>query len=82
MWAIIHTVRTIQIVIEDDLLRATDREARRRRANRSELIREAIRQHLRRLRLQDLEERERKGYRDFPAVEFDVWERVFTWPKD
>ena len=75
-------MKTIQIVLEEDLLRAADREARRNRVNRSALIREALREHLKRRRLSEMDARERRGYREFPDGEFDVWSRVLAWPED
>jgi hypothetical protein len=56
-----HT-ETIQVVFDSKLLRATDRAAGRTKLNRSALIRNAVREHLRRLEIQELEERDRKGY--------------------
>ena len=43
-------MQTIQVVLEEDLLRAADRAARRVRVNRSALIREALREHLKRIK--------------------------------
>jgi len=47
------------------------------------LVREALRQHLRRLEILALEEQEREGYRRIPQdlAEFQVWEAV-AWPED
>ena len=41
-------MQTIQVVLEEKLLRDADRAARRVRVNRSALIREALREHLKR----------------------------------
>ena len=73
-------METVQIVIEKALLEATDRAARRRRLNRSALVREALRAHLRRLALADRERRDRAGYTGDPDTEFSVWDRVAAWP--
>ncbi len=75
---------TIQVVIEDRLLRSTDRAARRLKLNRSALIRDALREHLRRLRLGELERRERAAYERTPddPAEFAVWDRVLVWPEE
>ena len=40
-------METIQIVLDKGLLQATDRAARRMKRNRSALVREALREHLR-----------------------------------
>ena len=77
-------MKTVQIVIDEDLLKAGDREARKLKVNRSELIREALREYLKRRHLQHLEERDRRGYEKFPVKpgEFDVWDKVASWPED
>jgi metal-responsive CopG/Arc/MetJ family transcriptional regulator len=48
-------METIQVVLDSKLLQATDRAARRTKLNRSALIREAIRSHLKRLEIRELE---------------------------
>jgi metal-responsive CopG/Arc/MetJ family transcriptional regulator len=53
---------TIQVVIEDALLKATDRAVRRLKVNRSALIRDALREHLKRLGARENERRDREGY--------------------
>src|SRR5437016_868873 len=58
----ITQMETIQVVLDAKLLQAADRAARRTRLNRSALIRDAIREHLKRLEIRELEERDRKGY--------------------
>jgi metal-responsive CopG/Arc/MetJ family transcriptional regulator len=76
----IHSMETIQIVLERELLRATDRAARRRRVNRSALVREALRAHLQRLAVGERERRDRAGYLEAADTEFAVWDRVAAWP--
>lgn len=77
-------VQTIQVVLENDLLRAADRAAKRVRMNRSALIREALRQHLKRMELRELERRDRRGYERHPegGRAASEWERVAAWPED
>ena len=76
-------MNTIQVVIEEDLLRSADRAARHLKVNRSSLIRDALREHLRRLRVGDLERREREAYEKTPddPVEFAAWDEVAAWPE-
>jgi len=66
----------VQIVLDQKLLRDTDRAARRTMQNRSALVREALREHLRRLEVRALEERGRAGYLRLPQQrdEFSAWE--------
>lgn len=74
---------TIQVVIEEDLLRSADRAARRLKVNRSALIRDALRGHLQRLHTGNLERREREAYERTPddPAEFAAWDRVTAWPE-
>ena len=76
----IHSMETVQIVIEKDLLQATDRAARRQRLNRSALVREALRAHLHRLAIAERERRDRAGYARRADTEFGAWDRITTWP--
>jgi metal-responsive CopG/Arc/MetJ family transcriptional regulator len=75
-------METIQIVIEKELLRATDRAARQRRLNRSALVREALRAHLRRLAVSERERRDRAGYASAADTEFSPWDRLTAWPDE
>jgi metal-responsive CopG/Arc/MetJ family transcriptional regulator len=78
----IHMMKPVQIVLDDELLRAVDREARRSKSNRSALVRTALREHLKGRRIRELEARHRAGYERFPASEFDTWDRVAAWPEE
>lgn len=77
-------METIQIVLDSKLLRATDRAARRTKRNRSALIREALREHLRQLEIRVLEERDREGYskQQQNRDEALVWEAEALWPDE
>lgn len=77
-------METIQIVLDKELLLATDRAARRAKRNRSALVREALRQHLRRLAVRDREERDRQGYAAKPQgrEEWRGWEAEAAWPDE
>jgi len=75
---------TIQVVLEDSLLQATDRAVRRLKVNRSALIRDALREHLKRLTVFEKERRDREGYGQHPITEseFGIWDKVTAWPDD
>ena len=77
------TMPTIQVVLDAKLLTAADHAAKRRKANRSALIREALREYLKRLRELELEERDRRGYLAQPQreEEFRIWEDAAAWPE-
>jgi metal-responsive CopG/Arc/MetJ family transcriptional regulator len=77
-------METIQVVLDAKLLKATDRAALRTKRNRSALIRDALREHLRQLEIRALEARDREGYAKHPenhdvAV---IWESEAAWPAE
>ena len=75
-------METVQIVIDKALLQAADRAAKRTKRNRSALVRDALREHIRRLEITAMEEREREGYSRHPqpARESHLWEAQAAWP--
>ena len=77
-------METVQIVLDKKLLRAADQAARRTRRNRSALVREALREHLRRLPIRELEDRDRAGYSKKRQLhnEASVWEAEAVWPPE
>ena len=82
LWSIFHSMETIQVVLDSELLEATNGAAKRARVNRSSLIREALREYLKHLRAREVEARDGRGYRRRPDVAGDAatWERVASWP--
>jgi metal-responsive CopG/Arc/MetJ family transcriptional regulator len=77
-------METIQVVLDTKLLKAADVAAKRQKLNRSALIRQALQEHLKRLRVLELEERDRRGYQAKPqrTEEYLPWEEAATWPTD
>ena len=76
-------METIQIVLEKELLQATDKAARKTKKNRSALVRDALREHLRRLETRALEECDRDGYVKRAATdESKLWEAEAAWPDE
>ncbi|MGO9337127.1 MAG: ribbon-helix-helix domain-containing protein [Terracidiphilus sp.] len=77
-------METVQIVLDAKLLRATDQAARRTKQNRSAFVREALREHLRRLEVRAMEERDRAGYLRLPQLrdEVQAWETEAVWPAE
>jgi metal-responsive CopG/Arc/MetJ family transcriptional regulator len=75
-------METIQIVLEKTLLQATDQAARKMKRNRSALVRDALREHLRRLEVRAKEDRDRAGYskRLQDPDELSAWEAEGAWP--
>lgn len=84
LWIKLLSMETIQFVLDSELLHAAEKAARRRKVNRSVLIREALRDYLKKLEIRELEERDRRGYQLKPqhAKEIETWEAVAQWPQD
>jgi hypothetical protein len=80
----IRHMETIQIVLDKKLLQAADQAARRTKRNRSALVRDALREHLRSLEVRAREERDRQGYSRRPqsSNELLVWEAEAAWPAE
>jgi Arc/MetJ-type ribon-helix-helix transcriptional regulator len=89
MWTILAIVihikrlamKTFQMTLDEDLVKAVDRVAKRLRTSRSAFTREALREALARHQAARLEEKHRKGYENKPVreVEFAVWEAEQAW---
>jgi metal-responsive CopG/Arc/MetJ family transcriptional regulator len=77
-------METVQIVLDKALLQEADRAAKKTRQNRSALVRVALREHLRKLEIAAMEERDREGYRKHPEdlAEVLAWEQVAAWPEE
>ena len=74
-------MRTIQITIDDDLVKAVDRISKELSTSRSAFARKAIRDALARYNLEQLEHKHRRGYERHPgtADEFSAWEIEHAW---
>jgi len=74
-------MRTVQMTLEEDLLREVDRLAKRLRTTRSAFTRQALRAALKRYEVRQLEARHRRGYNQQPVTkgEFDSWEDEQVW---
>lgn len=65
-------METIQIVIDSKLRQTADRLAKRKKVNRSAIMREALREYAKRERIREMEERDRKGYEAQPETEEEL----------
>ena len=74
-------MKTIQITMDEDLLKKVDQTTKKIKMTRSAFIREALLLSLQRLRARELEEKHREGYRKHPVKkgEFDIWEKEQIW---
>ncbi len=77
-------MQTIQIALDEPLIKAADRAARQAHVDRSALVREALRSYLKRFQIRDLERRDRECYDRKPdaADGLDVWEQAASWPDE
>jgi metal-responsive CopG/Arc/MetJ family transcriptional regulator len=74
-------MRTIQMTLDDDLVKAVDRVSKELCTSRSAFARKALRDALARYSLERLEHKHRRGYERHPvaADEFSVWETEHAW---
>ena len=74
-------VRTVQMTLDDDLVEAVDRAAKKLRTTRSAFTRNALKQALKHFRALQLEQKHRQGYEIKPVsgTEFSVWEKEQAW---
>jgi predicted transcriptional regulator len=84
MWHRIHItihMKTIQMTIDERLLRLVDKLSRARKTTRSAFIRDALEAEIRRQRVREEEARHIEGYARKPvaAGEFDVWVDEQDW---
>lgn len=74
-------MRTVQMTLDEDLVKAVDRAAKRLGTTRSGFAREALRAALERVKVMELERRHREGYQRKPVKpgEFSDWESEQVW---
>jgi metal-responsive CopG/Arc/MetJ family transcriptional regulator len=74
-------MRTIQMTLDENLVKDVDRVSRELHTTRSAFTRKALREALSRYRLEQLEHKHRQGYEQHPIStdEFSVWEAEQAW---
>ena len=74
-------MKTGQMTLDEELVKAVDEAARQMGSNRSSFTRRALRRELQRLRTEALERQHREGYARHPVAteEFAVWEAEQDW---
>jgi metal-responsive CopG/Arc/MetJ family transcriptional regulator len=74
-------MRTIQMTLDDNLVKAVDRVSKELCTTRSAFARKALRDALIHYSLEQQEQTHRRGYERHPvsADEFSVWETEQTW---
>jgi hypothetical protein len=84
MWHRFHIIihmKTIQMTIDERLLKLVDKLSRARKTTRSAFIRDALEAEIRRQKIQEEEARHIEGYTRKPVApgEFDVWLDEQDW---
>jgi metal-responsive CopG/Arc/MetJ family transcriptional regulator len=75
------SLKTIQMTLDEDLVKAVDRVSKQLHTSRSAFTRKALRDALARFRTEQMELKHRQGYARHPvaADEFSVWEKDQAW---
>jgi metal-responsive CopG/Arc/MetJ family transcriptional regulator len=74
-------MKTVQMTLDEKLVAAVDRAAKKLGTTRSAFTRQALRNALEKLRVEALERRHREGYARYPVEpdEFSDWESEHVW---
>ncbi len=74
-------MKTVQMTLDEDLVDAVDKAAKRIGTTRSAFAREALRVAIGKVQMKELEKKHRDGYRRKPVGkgEFSVWEEEQAW---
>ena len=74
-------MRTIQMTLDDDLVKAVDHVSKLLKTSRSAFTRKALREALSSYNLDQLERKHREGYERAPVTgdEFSVWDAEQDW---
>jgi len=74
-------MKTIQMTLDDDLVKTVDRAVKDLNTTRSAFTRNALRQALRSIQIRKMEDKHRMGYGRRPVSkdEFAVWEPEQKW---
>jgi len=74
-------MKTIQMTIDEDLLKKVDEIIKQKKITRSAFIRESIVYYLKRKKILEMEKKHREGYKKKPVLqdEFQDWEDEQVW---
>jgi metal-responsive CopG/Arc/MetJ family transcriptional regulator len=74
-------MKTVQMTLDEDLVKAVDRVSKQLNTTRSAFTRQALRDALERYHVERLERKHRQGYEKYPVKpgEFSVWESEQAW---
>ena len=74
-------MKTIQMTLDDKLVKLVDKAVKKLHTTRSAFTRVALRNAIENLNILRLEEKHRKGYESYPVTkaEFGIWEKEQEW---
>ena len=74
-------MKTVQMTIDEELLRAVDTAVRNLGTSRSAFLREALQQALQQMQIAAMERQHIAGYERYPVEpgEFDIWQDEQVW---
>lgn len=74
-------MKTVQMTLDEDLVAAVDKVAKKLKTTRSAFTRKALKAAINQVNINSLEEQHRKGYERHPVskAEFSVWESEQEW---
>jgi metal-responsive CopG/Arc/MetJ family transcriptional regulator len=74
-------MRTVQMTLDEELIKEIDRISKQLHTSRSAFTRKALREALARYSLEQLEHKHRQGYERDPIAsdEFSLWETEQVW---
>ena len=74
-------MKTVQMTLDEDLVKEIDRVSKLLHTNRSAFTRMALREAIARYHIKQLEQQHRQGYAQHPAApdEFAIWETEQDW---
>ena len=74
-------MKTVQMTLDENLIASVDKVAKRLGTSRSAFTRQALKTALREVRMNELEQKHREGYKRKPVKrgEFEDWEAEQVW---
>jgi len=74
-------MKTVQMTLEDELIKSVDQAAKRLHTTRSAFTRSALKEALKNLKVRQLEEKHRQGYLSQPLSKSEAvaWEKEQVW---
>lgn len=74
-------MKTIRVALDDDLVATVDQVVKKLKTTRSAFAREALRNAIKQVNIDEFERKHKKGYGRHPVdkTEFSVWEAEQEW---